>query len=582
MKKLIAVSVLFSLATVAVFAQTFRATLTLDFFPQALEMVNPIMNASLQSHHDRGRVAIQGAPGQTSRYLGAGTIQSFQTGNFINPSYHNLTLRVDSRDGNAFFWVQMRMNSLFVPGDGFLSPGFSASAPGVNNMSLTDYLNFGFNRWKAQASSGRFTAMLFTNENERGAIGGVTGPGLDTTIHENLLGGGRFNLGIMMPNGEAAFWDVQNSRAWVTAPGNRAPLGAGTAANSATGNMPWITAAPQVNTRPVFLLRTNLADLLPDFLPLRLDIMGDVGVIGTGATPGLMGQEFGDGSFTRYAFGFRLSGLNVANLPLTFDIMYRVTGGNPMTDDQELGVAGTPVQQPTGQAFAWHTFGAHADFRGIDNLRIVFGYSLLAFSQESRHYSAPFAAGTEEINPRNPLFHGIEARFFYTGVPRLHISFLNNVSFSIFNGQDDPEVHHIWLDAHAISGSARSSNNFDRANAGGVSQSFLGISNTLGVRYDLSSAFRLHFLAANSFRRSVTDDTSGAGEDFRSVSSTNRLDLNVTARHQLSPNVIVGSGVGLRLQNQNLEFTEGGNNNFNTGTLTFYIPIFMRLTFHSW
>jgi len=154
-----------------------------------------------------------------------------------------------------------------------------------------------------------------------------------------------------------------------------------------------------------------------------------------------------------------------------------------------------------------HAFGlyANADLgRFVNGLGLTLGYSGLQqtwtngthwtpdSSDKSQQANHGYSSKSEALFP---LYSGIDLRVQYTGVPRLRLTFNNNVSFARMWGTTDYDKQ--WVVGWAYDGSISGELNEDARGVYDRREDYLGLYNALGLKFTLTDTVALDFQAAN-------------------------------------------------------------------------------------
>ena len=165
---------------------------------------------------------------------------------------------------------------------------------------------------------------------------------------------------------------------------------------------------------PYFMLSARLDNLFS--FPLTVQLAAD---------PGNNGGIGSESSYTRIHGAFRISGEDIGG-HINFDVIYRIAGGDPVTDDDYDPVINPfGALQPDGAGFLTHNFGLYANVLNIAG----FGFGL-GYSGYLKTFEGFREKDTGAIIPKtSPLFTGFDLRIQYAGIENLVITSYNNISY---------------------------------------------------------------------------------------------------------------------------------------------------------
>jgi hypothetical protein len=458
MKKLVAVSILLTLLSVAAFAQ-FTVGVTADFYPDLLKATGPTGD---------------GTDNLSPIYQGVGTFDLFSTSDTWVGSELRLGLGY-TEPGEARYGATLqfkmdelvRRNIFFQGTDSYLSDGDPAA-------SLLDWVQAPFGDWNVWGKVGILKGYV-GNTADRGIAGNMRYN--DATITAFFDDIKMDNYGIIMPafmvpdanipnlvhTVQYGYRDVFNLKTFPTAPGN-------------------------VGGRPYFSLTADLA-------PLQIAVAGDLGpedAYTTGAQDPL--------GYNKVGAAVRVSGADIADL-LSFDVIYKIRGGDPTAEEDN-----SQVEQPDARGLWGHNFGAVVNLSLIDSLGIGVGYSGYAYAQEKR----------DNPNAQRfiyPYYNGIDLRFNFTGVDKLTVNFNNNISFATINGDDNTDT----TINGGFGGLAPNGDLQEDQSAG-----YLSLYNALGFKYqvteDLYGSLQLmNTLSSGTYTDQNDNKTVVSGDVFRAI-----------------------------------------------------------------
>jgi hypothetical protein len=501
MKKLLALSVLFTMLAAAAFAQ-FKVEVDADIYPELMTVTAPIGDdADLEKS-----------------YQGSSTFDFLSKWGTWYDNTLRLKLSYTDPDGNYSGAIRFRGDS-FVRPAGYI--GFAGSGAvgffensGDNNgggVTAVDLLTRHIDDYSLTGKLGPFSAY-FGNGAARGKIDRFQ-QGFSNFQDKSKID----NYGLLKPTVDTGTnaltitaFDVNNLR----------------------------RSASNANTTYV-MGTVNLS-------PITISLAGSVFDVSPAPT--------GSFSWSRGNAGILLSGAGIADM-LTFDLVYKVNGGDPDTDKKEkAGVATGP--EPDGQG-VWHNqLGIHANIKvpGVDALGLGIGYS--GYFQVSENGKS----GSDIQKRTNPLYSGIDLRFKLSGLleNKLTVTLNNNISFAGAKGVDTSSTKAV----NGIRGALSSANE---------KESFFGLYNGLLIAYKFSDTFTGRAELANrlgSYTYTVSSNDAKSGLDILQIALSGAFTLN---SH-------VGFEAGLAL-GVNSNSYETSNTDTSGGTLSFGIPLRMHIVF---
>ena len=563
MKKLIAVSVLFTLLATAAFAQ-FRANLTMDFFPEVFTMTNPTGD---WNSHGNAHAA----------YWGEGRRDFLSSNSLFNANRLYLDFIWVSPDQNADLFVRIDGRHMVNSANNSL---FSTNGQGG---SLNQLMWSTFEEWGVRGSVGMFTAVVGNRPIFRGKTGGAArfidaGTGVNSAWLDNYI---MSNMGIILPSyntqaslrgsnmggtGASGNWNLpseaQDLLDDLEISLGRPTHGAHSGATWGGGFMETNNFVRRANWRygqqnmPFFMLSTAIIPSL-----LTIDLAGDMSgfMIGGGALE--------ENSFRRFGGGARVS-TDLADL-LTLDVIYRFHGNDRNTFEDENGRA-----EPDGLGRSTHLVGFVTRLHLIDTLGISFGYSVLIPNREDSRVGVTDTI----IEHRDPILHGIDLRLNFNAIDRLAITLNNNVSFSVFRGTNDVNVHDHFINNFNVYFGSPSVIASD--NGREIRQNYFAMYNLLGVRFALTDNMAVNLHLQNTLRRFNTNDNSLDAPERTVTRFQNQFIGQAVAEYGITNNVLVGGGLGFIFNHTSLDAT-GANSaaNYGVGTFTFSVPLRIRMTF---
>jgi hypothetical protein len=504
MKKLVAVSILLTLLTVAAFAQ-FTIGIDADFFPELMRATAPVGDAN------------DDTLGGGAYYGGIGTFDFFSTHTPWKGSELRLNLGYTEPGEERYgALLQFSLDGLIARGAKYLDGDPTAGQNPPEEVSLLDWVQAPFGDWNVWGKLGILKGYV-GNTADRGVAGNMRYN--DTTISaffDNVQMG---NYGIIRP--------VRLSQGPVANPlvqwGYQDTFNLGRYP-STTGQL----------AKPYFSLTADLA-------PLKIALAGD------------MDNEFfesnawdGNG-YNQVGAAVRVSGADIADL-LSFDVIYKIHGGDPVIDDRITGA----VEQPNGEGRWGHNFGAVVNLSLIDSLGIGVGYSGAVGAREKQ------TNGTDRFV--YPYYNGIDLRFNFTGVDKLTVNFNNNISFATISGDNNTDT--------VV---------YDLLGGGDLQEDqswgYLGLYNALGLKYQITedlygSLQFINSLSSATFTDANDDKTLITGDIFRAI---------LGAGYNIGK-VDLETGLAFDINTTVIDRPNGGTNNFNGGAFTFAIPIRFKVS----
>ena len=339
MKKLIAVSILLTILSAAVFAQ-FTVQLNADFYPDMLRARAPLDDS---------------ADKEKGTYEGTGTFDVFTQGTWKTNELR-LSLRYNDPNKNYSGYVRFRGDSLFDGGQSY--PGLNAPGGAVNDAGSVNFqtlLNLYIDEFEIMGKAGILNAKV-SNVADRGKVDRFQ------NFHNFMDGVKVDNYGVLIPSlgghtvGVIAFqlgvadYDANNLR----------------------------RSAPNINNTYVAFGAT--------FSPISVQVAGDMKPIANSGNPK---------AYSKIGGAVRVSGAKVADI-VNFDVIYKIRGIDPDTDNKQL-------HQPDGKGMWDNVFGLYANLLMVENLGLGLGYTGSVKFQEERSedgggemkYTHPYYSGID-------------------------------------------------------------------------------------------------------------------------------------------------------------------------------------------
>ena len=197
--------------------------------------------------------------------------------------------------------------------------------------------------------------------------------------------------------------------------------------------------------------------------------------------------------------GIRLERANIADM-ITLALVYKYA--DSLLAKLEAATPGDTLDETKSN----HAYGLYANITLPHNVGISVGYSGLFQSWKNDQ-----GATTELPDPGTadayenavahflykkeaaiyPLYHGIDLRAYYTGIPGLALTFNNNISFASVSGTDDRNTKYTF--GWAYTGQL----NENVADVDQRTERYLGLYNALAVKYNLTDALLASVQVAN-------------------------------------------------------------------------------------
>jgi hypothetical protein len=516
MKKLIAVSILFTVLTAAAFAQ-FKVGLDASFQPDVLLVTTPTGDAMTDNDGGYGPISQDGP-----MYGGTGTFDFFTTSDtwtepWVSPIV-NLTLSYDDPNGKfgglAQFETMKWVKTIIE--NGWLG----------QSTSITDFFDYSFiGDWNVWGKVGIF----------KGYVGNTANRGVTNEYNDNFnsfTGNWKIDhVGIITPSD--GHLDINNLKPHVYPGATQAGVG--------------------------------YLSVSADLAPITVDVAGDLGAADLGK------DEDGkspspSSSWAAAGAAFRVSAKAIADI-VDFDVIYKFYG-----DDKDTDVnIGDPNRQPGGEGLWTHSFGVYANVNIIDGLGIGVGYSGTTAAQENKK---DWAGTGETTRYTYPYINGIDLRFMFNAVDKLVLTFNNNFSFgAIVNDSDD----HLeskgldfftGLDTGAIDPNGRLQE---------ISEGYFAMYNALGVSFSITDALKANLTIGNrlnTFNR--TDKSDENKTDIKDIITDTFLG-SASAEYSFTDNVSLEAGIAFKNTANTYQHTD--EDALNWGTFTFGIPLLFKVSF---
>ena len=310
-------------------------------------------------------------------------------------------------------------------------------------------------------------------------------------------------------------------------------------------------------------------------------------------------------SYLELAGYFRVSGNRMFDL-LTFDLVYRLQGGNRSLDDLDpdeyyahLVHRHDPEPQPTrkhdAEGSIGHTIALFVQpFLNpiINGLNVTAGYSLTFQTLEKidPYYNGnDFFRGvdyddvfivdpydpsrfdydnTKELKRKAPFFHGIDLRANYSGISNFLFTTQNNISFASISGSNTTVIYSLRPNG-AYNANADWANPYVKD---GESDNWLYLYNTLGVRYTLSP--EISFFAGVANRHGILTEVRNRDGSFETARFTNNWFSGELMTMYMLPGTgwEIWAGLAMLHQYSTYENSTTGNT-ASSGRLTLAIPL---------
>ena len=329
---------------------------------------------------------------------------SYGSGNWLR---HNaLRMTIDFQGELIGFHTRTLLDELVRPD---LIPTIGAQHSTTGNHSLVqgegrtvnwgDFLRYSFDEWYVKGNYLNFSAYV-GNTDDRGKVNGFN-TFTDDTLQTILIE----HYGVNTPDSNADFSgagrDINNFMSRPsTDPANDDPYN-------------WIM--------PYFMLGARLGASIGKLkFPVSFQIAAD---------PGNNSGIASSSNYRKYNGSIRVSAERIARA-VTFDAIYRFRGGHPRDIDSYDPVHNpTGILQPDGSGFTSHSFGLYANVLNVPKLGMGLGYSgYIMTYQDDKNTNK--ATTKETITKNGPLYSGIDLRLQYTGLEKITITSINNISFA--------------------------------------------------------------------------------------------------------------------------------------------------------
>ncbi|GHT73452.1 hypothetical protein FACS1894124_1840 [Spirochaetia bacterium] len=236
------------------------------------------------------------------------------------------------------------------------------------------------------------------------------------------------------------------------------------------------------------------------------------------------------------------------------------------------------------------TFGLYANITPLDVLGITVGYTGF-YKTWTEPLGYQIDSGREPLFYKDsdlgllrlekdevvfPFYHGIDLRAAYSGIENLTITFNNNVSFaSLGSNPDATKYHNSWAYKQYINGGDLPNPN----NVKDRKESYLGLYNSLGVKYEVNDRLTVDAQVANQLGLFTLD-----WEKVQLLSLTDSLGAYLGASFQIvekaKVRATIHGGVALRLDSYEFQaFNSSAAPIYKAGYLDFGIPLGLKVEF---
>ena len=275
-------------------------------------------------------------------------------------------------------------------------------------------------------------------------------------------------------------------------------------------------------------------------------------------------------------YGFRLESTQIADL-VTVAVLYKY--------GELVRIKHDPQQNPVFNQFDMkrqnHEFALYFNLQPLPNLGISAGYSGLIENWSSKYIikidSMPSWIADEEVykywyaqygKTEMPFYHGVDLKMFYSGIPKLGITFNNNVTFSTVNAYE-PDGGKLyrpgWIYAQYLQDVT------DRK------EQYIGLNNVLCLKYNIGDSLTADLQLANQLGIFSLLWTGGSA-----VSFANNLGLYAGIIYRIWEKEIfkasVQCGFALAMRSYQYQNAYTGKK-YNAGYLDFGIPLGIKLEF---
>jgi len=604
MKKIFTIILIMGI-TAGAFAE-FKVGWTLDFAPTLFRLTTPTDDLTkatlLYPELDLATGEMKLVEKFNMRYKGSDYELLTGGGQPSTPTRKGTENRIRLWWTDEYYEIYTRLRA-----DSVLASLTRASNP--SDVGLFKFLSEGFiDDWYARGKLGMFKAVV-GNYNQRGRT-----PEYEGGFHEFLRNRQDF-FGIHLPN---IFYNVRDT--WWK-PDTDTPfesfLGIEDSTESANLRSAYkagYSDYKKTGSNAFWLFETDFSDLIS--VPLFLEVFGDM----SDFTQYIDGDFDGDGKgWNKLKGGIRISGDKIADT-VTFDAMYRIVGFdkhsfNGYTEMDDPDNPGTVInngmnREPNGEGTILHHFGLYGNVTIGGDLGISLGYTGMLRTYEN--YLQPAHTGFEsgviipnrELSFTGPLYSGVDLRLSYTGVDKLGITFNNNVSFATATGTDLNKdsttnfVIKIWDKDTSMGPEYDPSGRVGGSVLGkDETQIWFSLYNALGVTYKLTDNLTGFINVANRYGmftwKTKEDDKDPASPTFElknkaatTIFFQNDLMTLLGVTYTMGNIVTLHGGLSVRYIITAVTYDGAYHSQVQVksqdrteGTLTFAIPLWMRIAF---
>ncbi|GHT69755.1 hypothetical protein FACS1894110_19870 [Spirochaetia bacterium] len=553
MKKLIAISVLFTVLSVSVFAQFKASFSAANIAPEFLKLQVPIGDS---------------ADPANANYAGASAFQFF-SGSFWKQPEVRLVVGYTDPDGNFAANIQFKADNLFAVSDGTVQPTAAGANPDAGflngNDTATTLLSATIGDFTLSGKVGKVTGIL-TNVADRGKVDRLQNLTDFNTLKQDNYGILLYNNGIggVLAGGAFSAQDINN-------------LAKG-------ANPAWSQAfvAAKIDLKPIYI------DLSGGIYGVPTSISGP----SAPAVPEATYPVYGSYSWNKVNAGIRVSGVAIADA-LNFDLIYKIAGYDTDTD-------GTQFPQPDHKGRYWNSFGAYLQLTAVKGLGLSVGYSGLVLAEEKDTIgdttTGKPAWATVSQEYINPFRSGIDLRVSYTGIDKLTLGLNNNFSFAAVKYEDDGDPYNTTKVYRGLGGTI---------DGPGDEDSYFAMYNALVAKYKITDSLTGIFELGNRFGtyKYVNDTTPEAQFGVSVPANTyavtterahEQLRIAVSAAYTINSFVTLEGGLAFDIDSTTIKYssTQSGYTaptgfaaqtgtfaNNQTGFFAFSVPLRLKVAF---
>jgi hypothetical protein len=526
MKKLVAISVLFAILTVAVFAQDDEGKWKVGFSAEFITDMLYTTSMKAKSTYTAGS-----APADTTEFgnYNKGVVSFFGNGDSIAAFDPRLTLSLSNSGENYKVFASIDMDNWWKEGhEEFSVMNF------LTKTALTD--------WYAEGSAGIFYGVIGTK-----GFGGFVSAQANWGAGRNWLGGGeRNNLNLFgVYRSPDAPWGFYGGNGFIV--------------------------ANEFRTWPQWGAAAALSATFADNYRLAVGYKLDPAYMHPGAwNPNGAGPDpTSSRSNINGSFMFSARPADA----ITFDLFYSVIGFDNNTL-QRNGATTVGLTAPT--AYWGNTIGAFIGLNIVENMGLSLGYTVNFNAFEKGSYVDAVGAASQPVTYSAPIYSGIDLHINYSGIENIGLTFSNNVSLSGAKGVKPATGYndtYVWdFTEEATLGEGQTQDWFHWH---GQLTAELGFIEGVNLVFVLSDVLSV---------RNFVDDLPAP----TSTKTTNKLTenkLRATLGAQTGAGAVtIGAGLTFALTSNQRDYEQTSTGGTNKGTassdiLEFGIPLYVKVSF---